>query len=195
MEAISEWIEGFKYDHPGIYRILVIFFFFTILLTCFMMLPNSPMLKAMGINTVQKRISATGNGVYWSMRASISQSGNPEHTQEYGNLEGVDPSGKLIVSVPSHDKWVRKNLALANAEITDMYGAAQIVGSLRTENARFDIYNSNRVVIWIHNAPLNVKLIEAGVAKPDTNPLTNIFDIAFATYYWGEAKGNPKTSN
>ena len=143
----------------------------------------------MGINGLQNKISATGNGIYWSTRASISQAGNPDHSQEYGNLEGIDPSGKIIISVPDHDKWVKKNLALANAEITDMYGAAQIIGSLRTENARFDIYAPDRVVIWIRNAPLNVKLIEAGVAKPDTNPLTNIFDIAFATYYWGEAKG------
>lgn len=189
MEAISDWLEGFKYDHPGIYRMFVIISGIVVLLICFMMLPDSPMLKAMGITGVQKKISATGNGIYWSTRASISQAGNPEHTQEYGNIEGVDPTGKIIVSVPDHDKWIRKNLALANAEITDMYGAAQIVGSLRTENARFDIYGSNRVVIWIRNAPLNVKLIEAGVAKPDSNPLTNIFDIAFATYYWGEAKG------
>jgi hypothetical protein len=189
MEALSDWLESFKYDHPGIYRIFVVIFSISVLLIGFMMLPDSPMLKAMGINGVQKRISATANGIYWSTRASISQAGNPEHTQQYGNLEGVDPKGKIIVSVPDHDKWIRKSLALANAEITDMYGAAQIVGSLRTENARFDIYGQDRVVIWIRNAPLNVKLIEAGVAKPDANPLTNIFDIAFATYYWGEAKG------
>jgi len=194
MEALSDWLESFKYDHPGIYRIFVVIFSISVLLIGFMMLPDSPMLKAMGINGVQKRISATANGIYWSSRASISQAGNPEHTQEYGNLEGVDRIGKIIVSVPEHDKWIRKNLALANAEITDMYGAAQIIGSLRTENARFDIYGPDRVVIWIRNAPLNVKLIEAGVAKPDTNPLTNIFDIAFATYYWGEAKGTRPTN-
>ena len=194
MEALSDWLESFKYDHPGIYRIFVVIFSISVLLIGFMMLPDSPMLKAMGINGVQKRISATANGIYWSSRASISQAGNPEHTQEYGNLEGVDRIGKIIVSVPEHDKWIRKNLALANAEITDMYGAAQIIGSLRTENARFDIYAPDRVVIWIRNAPLNVKLIEAGVAKPDTNPLTNIFDIAFATYYWGEAKGTRPTN-
>jgi len=57
------------------------------------------------------------------------------------------------------------------------------------ENARFDIYGQEQVVTWIRNTPLNVKLIEAGVAKPDPKPPTNIFDLAFATYYWGIAKG------
>ena len=189
MEMIGDWFEGFKYDHPVIHRVAIFLFGIMALLVVFMMLPSSPMLKAMGINGVQTKISATANGIYWSTRASISQAGNPEHTQEYGNIEGFDPAGKIIISVPEHDKWVRKNLALANAEITDQYGAAQIIGSLRTENARFDIYPPGRVVVWIRNAPLNVKLIEAGVAKPDSNPLTNIFDIAFAAYYWGEARG------
>ena len=194
MGALAEWFESFRYDYPSLYRTFAVIAGMTILFIFFMLLPDSPMLRAMGITGIQKRVSATGNGIYWSTRASISQAGNPEHIQAYGNIEGVDPTGKLIVSVPEGNKWVRKNLALANAEITDMYGAAQIVGSLRMENARFDIYGQDRVVVWIRNAPLNVKLIEAGAAKPDANPLTNIFDIAFAAYYWGIARSSKEDS-
>lgn len=191
MGAFSEWFENVKYDHPVFYRLLSLIIWATLLLLCFMILPDSPMLRAMGITGQQKRIAALGNGIYWSTRAAVSQTGSPEeHTQIFGNIERVDSAGRLIVSVPEGEKWVQKPLTLANAEITDMYGAAQIVGSLRTENARFDVYGANRVVVWIRNTPLNVKLIEASVARPDTNPMTNIFDLAFATYYWGIVKGS-----
>lgn len=193
IDALTSWVESIRFDYPVLYRIVTITLLAVVLLICFMALPNSPMLKAMGINGAQARVSATANGIYWSTRASVNQTGEPEdHIQAFGNIEGVDSAGKLVVSIPEKDVWVKKPLVLANAELTDLYGAAQIVGSLRLENARFDIYGTDRVVVWIRSTPLNVKLIEAGVAKPESNPITNIFDLAFATYYWGIAKGSNK---
>ncbi len=191
MDAFSEWAESVRFDHPVLYRFVTLTGLLVVMLIGFMALPNSPMLKAMGINGAQARVSATANGIYWSTRAAINQAGEPEdHIQAFGNIEGVDSTGKLVVSVPEKDVWVKKPLTLANAELTDLYGAAQVVGSLRLENARFDIYGKDRVVVWIRSTPLNLKLIEAGVAKPESNPITNIFDLAFATYYWGIAKGS-----
>lgn len=191
MEALSDWLETIRFDYPILYKTCVTALVLIVLLVGFMSLPNSPMLKAMGINGAQARVSATANGVYWSSRAALNQTGEPEeHTQAFGNIEGIDPAGKLVVSVPENDKWIKKTLVLANAEVTDLYGAAQLLGSLRLENARFDIYGPDRVVVWVRSTPVNVKLIEAGVARPERNPLTNIFDLAFATYYWGIAKGS-----
>ena len=186
---LADWLDALRYDHPGVYHMLLVVVGTITLFVCFMLLPASPMLSAVGITELQKRVSAAANGLYWSARAALHREGEVGYTQIYGNVEGVDPSGKLIVTVAQGDKWVRHHLTLANVKITDLYGAVQIVGSLRMENARFDIYGKEQVVTWIRNVPLNVKLIEAGVAKPDPVPPTNIFDLAFATYYWGIVKG------
>lgn len=189
MGGIAEWLDALRYDHPGVYRLLLVMTSTSTLFVCFMLLPDVPMLRAMGISVLQQRFSASANGVYWSTRAAFNENGAGRHEQVFGNVEGVDQNGKLIVSIPRGDKWTQEILTLANAEITDLYGVAQIVGSLRMENARFDVYEQGAVVAWIRNTPLNVKLIEAGVAKPAERPPTNIFDLAFATYYWGLAKG------
>lgn len=189
MGRIAEWLDALRYDHPGVYRLVLVVAATLTVFVSFMLLPDAPMLRAMGISGLQQRISASANGVYWSTRAAFNKDGVGQHEQFFGNVEGVDQSGKLIVSIPREDKWTRQTLVLANAEVTDLYGVAQIVGSLRMENARFDVYEQGAVVAWIRNTPLNVKLIEAGVAKPAERPPTNIFDLAFATYYWGLAKG------
>lgn len=190
MWSFREWLDNVRYDHPGLYGVLLVSVGTMTVFVCFMLLPESPLLKAMGVSGLQTRISATTNGLYWSTRATFNSAGDGEAVQVFGNVEGIDKSGKLIVSVPEGAQWIRRLLTLANAEVVDLYGVAQIVGSLRTENARFEIYPTDRAVVWIRGAPLNVKLIEAGVAKPDPNPRTNIFDLAFAAYYWSIAKGN-----
>jgi hypothetical protein len=186
---MSDWLDNLRYDHPGIYRALLAALGVFVFALCFMLLPDSPILRAMGITGLQKRVSAAANGVYWSTRAMFHNNIEVEHTQLYGNVDGIDQSGKIIITVPQGDKWVRLSFALANIEIADIYGVAQIAGSLRTESARFELYGNEYVVVWIRNTPLNVKLIEAGVANPAPRPPTNIFDLAFAAYYWGIAKG------
>lgn len=190
MDAFREWLDNLRYDHPGMYGVLLTFVGTSTLFVTFMLLPEAPLLKAMGVTGLQRRITATTNGIYWSTRAMVNSADDREAIQVFGNVEGIDKNGQVIVSVPEGAKWVRRELVLANAEVVDLYGVAQIVGALRMENARFEIYPPERAVVWIRGAPLNVKLIEAGVAKPDPNPRTNIFDLAFATYYWTIAKGN-----
>jgi len=186
---MAEWLDNLRYDHPGLYRALMVALGAVSFIVVFMLLPDSPLLRAMGITGLQKRVSAAVNGVYWSTRAMFHSNVAFEHKKLYGNVDGIDQSGKIIITVPQGDKWVRRSFALANIEITDLYGIAQIVGSLRTENARFEIYGDGYVVVWIRDAPLNVRLIEAGVANPAPRPPTNVFDLAFAAYYWGIAKG------
>ena len=188
--ALADWLDTLRYDHPGVFRVLTVVVGVGAVSACFMLLPSSPLLRALGVTELQKRVTAATNGVYWSTRAAMNDTaGERQHRQAFGNVEGIDASGKLIIAIPQNKKWVQQQLWLANVEIVDPYGVAQLVGALRQENARFDIYEEERVVAWIRNTPLNVKLIEAGVAKPDPKPPTNIFDLAFATYYWGIARG------
>lgn len=189
MNWLRERLENLRYDHPGLYGSMLLVTILVSIFACFLLLPDAPLLRAVGVTGIQKRLSAATNGVYWSVRAELNGADDSQSVQLYGAVEGIDTDGKLIVSIPQGDKWIQRKLSLANTEMIDPYAAAQIVGSLRTENARFEIYPVDRAVVWIRNTPLNVKLIETGAAKPDPNPRTNIFDMAFASYYWSIANG------
>lgn len=190
---VADWVDTLHYDHPGLYRGLLVSAVIMVIGITFLMLPDSPLLRAMGIMGVQKRVAAFSNALYWSSRAAVNgkSSSTNKPIVRYGNMEGIDSAGKLIVTVPNGTQWVRYNITLADIVITDIYGVAQQVGALRLEDARFEIYHDNQAVIWVRGVPFNVKLIEAGVAKPDPTPPTDIVDTAFATYYWGIAKGKP----
>jgi len=186
----SNWLDTLRYDHRGLYCGLVAVVVMFVLGLVFLTLPDSPMLQAMGVTGVQKRLSAFSNALYWSSRTAVNNKASADRPSVfYGNMEGVDQAGKLIVTVPNGSKWVRHYFALANIVITDIYGVAQQVGALRLEDAKFEVYSDDQAVVWVRGVPFNVKLIESGVAKPDPTPPTNIVDIAFATYYWGIAKG------
>lgn len=189
MERIGELWNELRYDRPGTYRVLVGTVVMLLIMSVFMALPDMPILRAMGITGVQQKIRACGYGIVWSTRAALHRSGSEEHTRQFGNIEGIDKSGRLITTLAKGAEWSHDSLVMANIEVTDVYGVAKLVAGLRSENARFDIYPGGQVVVWIRNAPLNLKLIEAGVAAPDSMPPSNIFDQAFATYYWGVVKG------
>lgn len=188
IDRVSDFLETLRYERPRAFKLLFSGILCLVSISIFMLIPELPMLRAMGVSDIQKKISAVANGSYWSFRAFLSQEGLSKPQQLYGSIEGVDESGKLIVSIPMDNKWVKQYLRVANTEITDLYGMAQLVGSLRYEAARFDLYEDDQAVVWVRNTPINLKLIESGVAKPAKKPPTNIFDQAFATYYWGVAK-------
>ncbi|MGE4371122.1 MAG: hypothetical protein AB7E12_15745 [Burkholderiaceae bacterium] len=183
-----DWLDTLRYDYPRLFRVVVIVILLIMLAGGFMMIPDGSMARAIGITDVQQRVSATVNGIYWSTRALAHQDGPEQHVQLYGNIEGIDESKKLVVSIPVNDQFQQRSFQLANTEIVDVYGAVHTVGALRQETARFDVYDGNNVVVWIRGTPLNVRLIEAGVARPAPKPPSNIFDRAFAAYYWRLAK-------
>lgn len=190
MGRIADSIDNLRYDHPGLFRLLMVVTVSMGLFICFMLLPDSPVFRAVGITGLQKRISATNSAIYWSVRAMMAASSSDAPQTLYGSIEGIGTDGQLIATVAKGDSWTRVQLALADTKIVDLYGVAQLVGSLRMEQARFDIYSGSQAVVWLRKVPFNVKLIEAGVAIPDPNPPTNIVDTAFATYYWGLVKGS-----
>ncbi|WP_323011477.1 hypothetical protein [Castellaniella sp.] len=183
-----EWLDTLRYDYPRLFRVLVIVALIISLVGGFMIIPEGSMARAIGITDVQHRVTATFNGLYWSVRAHVHQDGPEQHVQLYGNIEGIDETTQLVVSIPIKDQFQQKTFRLANTEIIDVYGAVHAVGALRQETARFDVYDGNNVVVWIRGTPLNVKLIESGVARPAPKPPSNIFDRAFAAYYWRLAK-------
>lgn len=185
---MKDLFDTLRYDHPKFFRSTVLFIIAMILFSVFMSLPDSTLFRAIGVTPVQQKISAMGSGLYWSTRAALNKEGSSEHVQLYGNVEGIDQQGGLVATLPDEGKYKRRTFRLANLQLVDLYRAAQEVGALRMENARFDIYGEENVVVWIRNTPLNVKLIESGIAQPAERPPSNIFDLAFATYYWRIAR-------
>lgn len=189
---MGDWIDALRFDHPYVYRVGMLVSIAAVVLCSFLLLPESPMLRAMGVTGFQMRVSALTNALYWSSRARMNAKATTDSPKVYyGNMEGVDATGKLIVTVAEGGHWVRHYFGVADVVLTDIYGVAWQVGALRLEDAKFEVYRDEQAVIWVRGVPFNVKLIEAGVAKPDPTPPTNIVDVAFATYYWGIARGKP----
>ena len=187
----GDWIEEIRYDHPVAYRTLCAIFVGAAIIIMFLMLPATPMLRAMGITGLQVRASALSNALYWTVRATLSNRPTPDEKPViiYGNMEGVASDGRIIVTAPRGNQWVRLRLVVADTVITNIYGVAKQVGDLRLNDAKFEVYRGDQAVIWVNGVPLNVKFIESGVAKPDPSPPTDIIDLAFATYYWGVVRG------
>lgn len=189
---MREFLETLKYDRPITYGLLVASCGLVVLISVFMALPPAPILKAIGVTGAQTTVGATVNALYWSGRVLFNRSGEEVPERVFGNLDGIDEQGRVIVTVMVGDRIEQRHYNVADTKIVDVYGAARMVQELRYADCRFDVYHENQAVIWIKGGPLNVRMIEAGVAKPDPNPPTNIVDSAFASYYWTVAKGKSK---
>lgn len=188
---MKNFFDNFRYDHPRLFRWIIWTFSIFMFLVIFLSLPPSPLLRAVGVTALQRKVSSLYYGVFWQVRASLHTSavGGPIKTV-YGNITGLDTTGRLVISIPDGNRFVQFSVGIADTKLTDLYGAAVLLGGLRMEDATFDVYENNQVVIWIRRTPLNVKLIEAGLAVPDPNPPTNIVDKAFSAHYWRIFNGN-----
>lgn len=191
MAAFLDFLDNLRYDRPGLFALLVLAGVGLLLAAMFMAFPATPAARAIGVTTLQERVRAVANAGYWGARALLNRSGDETPQRRFGNIEGVDPKGSVIVTQVEGAEWVQRLYGVADAQLTDLAGAARVLSAYRTENARLDIYPGDQAVLWVRGVPVNVKLIEAGVARPDPNPPTNIVDLAFATYYWRIAKGTP----
>lgn len=187
---MGEFIESLRYDRPVLFRSVVVGMSLVLLVIIFMSLPASPLMRAIGVTTAQKKVASLYYAGFWYVRASTNAEGVNALQTTYGNIIGLDKDGSLVISVPVNGKFEQSKVLIADAKLNDLYGAAALVGQFRTEDAKFEIYEGRQAVVWIRNVPFNVKLIEAGYAVPDPNPPTNIVDKAFATYYWRNFNGS-----
>lgn len=187
---MGDFIESVRYDYPILFRSVVGIISLTVLVVVFMSLPATPLMRAIGVSTAQKKVSSLYYAGFWYVRASTNAEGLQALQITYGNIIGLDKDGSLVISVPVNGKFEQSKVLIADTKLTDLYGAAALVGQFRTEDAKFEIYEGRQAVIWIRDVPFNVKLIEAGYAVPDPNPPTNIVDKAFATYYWRNFNGS-----
>ena len=189
MERFREWFETLRYENPTRLWMLVATCTGALALAALAMAPSTAFVRAVGLQEWQIRGGALLRAAYWAGRAAVNAASDERPTRRYGSMEGVDRAGNLIASLPEGSRWVTARYRFADLTIMDVTGVARQVALRRGEDARFEIYRGDQVVVWIGGGPFNIALIDAGVAEPDPHPPTNIVDIAFATYYWNLARG------
>lgn len=187
---MKEVIDDWRFDRPLVFWGGLAVLLIALTMLFFLEIPETPTTRLLGISNGQDRVRSVFRGIYWSSRALLNRAGTEQPARIYGNVEGIDPAGNLIVTVAQGDKWVERRYGVADTQILDLHGAARLVAEYRTKAARLDVYShQQQAVVWYAGVPLNVAMIEAGIARPDPNPPTNIVDLAFATYYWAVARG------
>jgi len=175
--------EDFKYESPNLYRAALGSCVTLVVVAVLGLFPDNEFARAVGIRRLQVKTGALVSALRWEARALIHPSGESVPEVGFGFLQGIEFDGRVIASVPVDSAYVIKRYHLADIKVTNLRGAANMLYDLKTTDATLDVYGE-MVVIWIKEKPLNVTMIESGLAVPDPNPPTNIVDKAFAAYYW-----------
>lgn len=182
-------LEDARYDHPRLYWTALLTIMVGASAGVFSLLPRSPFFEAIGVTGVQDKVHALKSAVYWYSRSAIHASSEDlAFDTRYGNVVRAE-AGAVIASLPDGAQFREVRIVLADVVIDSDALADRVIQANRFKDARFEIYDMEKSVVWIERKPLNVTLIEVGAARPDPDPPTNIVDLAFASYYWNQVKG------
>ncbi len=193
--ALLEWIDDLRESRPVLAWSAIGSGALAVVIAMFMAIPASPMFEAVGATEVQSRIRAAGQSAYWGYRVVLGRNALERPQTVYGTITGASTQGTVLMSVPVGEGFqiVQVKLANVQSETVDSSRLWGLVEQVRNQNARVDVYPDGRSVVWIKGQPLNLMAIEVGAAKPETNPVTNIVDKAFASYYWNVIwRGEPR---
>lgn len=182
-------VADFRYDRPRLYWLTVTALVVGGVVSVFLILPQNQFFEAVGVTGGQRRVHALKNATYWYGRSLIHASSEGlAFDVRYGNVVRFS-DGVVVASIPQGEKFEEVRLHFADVVVRSSEAADSVVRSARFRDARFEIYDKDKSVVWIDGKPLNITLIEVGAAQPDPNPPTNIVDLAFASYYWAQLKG------
>lgn len=184
--VILEWFDDFREARPALAWLTLSAAGIAALLAIIMAMPASPMMQAVGATDLQTRIRAGGQVAYWSYRVALGRNALEKPITLYGTITGSTNAGMVLMSIPRGASFQVVEVLLANLDKSSVDPKAMwtVIEQVKNQNARVDVYPDGRSVIWIRGLPLNLSVIEAGAARPETNPITNIVDKAFASYYW-----------
>lgn len=154
------------------------------------LLMESALADAMGLTKMKMRVSAFREAMYWQCRVWKNASLPVQSpVRYYGFINKAEPDGQLLITVVENDKYVLREVTLANLTDIRVDGLAAAAAMRRRADAVFDIYPGKRAVVWIEGQPWNVMLISAKLARPTPAPPTNVVDKAFAEYFWAKVNG------
>lgn len=182
-------LDDLRFDHPKVFYSGVFILGVGLFMAVFFLLPQSQFFEATGVSSAQRRALALKNSAYWYSRSIIHASTEELHFDtRFGHV--IDYRDGLRASIPDGEEFDEVKFLFADVVVTSELEVNQIVQAVRLKDAKFEVYGDNKVVVWIEGKPLNISLIEAGAARPDPDPPTNIVDVAFASYYWNKFKGD-----
>lgn len=169
---------------------------FGMAIVLFLLVPKSAFTMWLGVVGAQERVVAAHNAAFWKIRSLIApRTGVTMSEPVYGQIVGLTKEGEVVLRVSQGNRWVGMAQPLAGIEIRDRYRAANHLRSLRDTTAKIDVYRSSvgrsgsAVVVWVHGQPVNLVLVEDGLARPEMRPETSVTDAAYAAYYWRVARG------
>jgi len=183
-----------KYAHPAIIAVFISIsglLLMSVLVVMFGWLRSSEFAKATGIADSANRVYALQQALYWSGRAILHHDAKypVTPTRMYGSIAGLAPNGMIVVKVYEDAEIKTRTAWLADVKVANANQFVEQVLAVRDNQAEFEFYNPEEVVVWMDRAPWNIHLIACGAMHPDERPPTNIVDKAFAEFYWRIAKG------
>lgn len=184
---MSLW-DDLRYDYPRLYRGMASLAALGVSSALLLSVPDNDVTRAMGLTALAQRSRAACAALYWEGRALISMAPAAAPSVVYGTVAGVDAEGAVLISVPEQSVFVLRKVVLANIRITDVKGERNLVLGKSKADARIESYGEV-AVIWINGVALNLALIDASVAVPESEPPTTIVARVFATHLWNQAKG------
>jgi hypothetical protein len=191
---MNDWYSTFRYDYPFLYRFSTIAVALTFVVGGFMLIPRTELSRVVGVEQMQDRISALRHAIYWQFKSVLYPTVTTHHAVLYGFLTSINSSGVIEVMVPIENEYLTKEFKLADLKLQDIGSIRLHIELNKKANVRLEIYGE-MVVVYLGGAPLNIDFIDSGFALPDTDPPSNIVDVAFATYYWNVVRGKKKSSN
>lgn len=183
-------VSEFRFEYPRLFRLSLGLLLLGAVLAGFLAVPVNDLTRTIGLTRAQEMTRALHYALRWQFRAWIHPTGAPAPPRRlFGNVLGIEADLRLIASVAAETTYQHRYFEVADAKIVDLLGTARFLAQHRLDEATFEVYAGNQAVIWLNGQPLNVLLVELGLAIPDPNPPTNIVDQTFAAYYWSIVKG------
>jgi len=115
-------------------------------------------------------------------------------SRSWVNIEGFTNDGHIAIRIYDENGGISTVTAeLADLNVTNKHAAAVLVKNYFRQQAEVDYYEYEKdgelhrcVVVWLPDGrPLNLLLIEEGLATPTIKPPTNIVNKLMVAYYKG----------
>ncbi|MBY8168143.1 hypothetical protein KW507_15825 [Vibrio fluvialis] len=180
------FFEGVKYRNPVAY-----YCFFGSLSICLLIVA-----AAGGYKFFQSEsLFNLRMGVYYQVKATFLDGRSAEWVSPQSHfaaqIKGYAKGGYVVLKKPGR---TIVQAQLADLIIHDEIAVAKYINAFINKTVYVDYYEydadgerHNAIIVWEENgAPINLSLIDSGLAKPITKPPTNIVHKLFAQYYLGK---------
>lgn len=178
--------DGIRYRNPFIYRIILGLSAASLISA--IMISSHKIYKSEILNDLRL-------GLYYQIKATFLDGRTADWISPQSHFSaiviGYAKGGALVLKKPTKSIVQAQ---LADLIITDEVGVARYIRKYVNKTVYVDYYEydsegkrHSAIIVWKESGePMNLSLIDSGLAKPITNPPTNIVHQLFAEYYLGK---------